>query len=365
MKASGADLAQALMLSGANLVFLGHQTYLMIDAITRSLYRLFVSRKNLLEWTTAAQSQTNSKSGILASLNLMLASVAIGFFAIAAAEFRTDNLWVTISPFAIAWVLAPLAAYRMSLSPKLEDALEASPEDRKSLRLIARRTWKYFESFVTATDSMLPPDNFQEIPKPTVAHRTSPTNIGLYLLSIASAREFGWIGLKAAVEKLEVTLATTKSLEKYRGHLYNWYDTTTLAPLEPKYVSTVDSGNLAGHLITLSRCLTYWTGSSLDSAACMDGIGDVLNIIDDDLTHLPNDRSGVKSIRRQFEAELVAFRRVLNKTSEAPEPVAVRLIELAVQSSKAHAAAARLAVELSSACWRQSVGLDQSTARYR
>ena len=348
MKASGADLAQALMLSGANLVFLGHQTYLMIDAITRSLYRLSFSRKNLLEWTTAAQSQANSKSGVLASLSLMLASVAIGFFAIAVAEFRTDNLWVTISPFAIAWVLAPLAAYRMSLSPKLEDALEASPEDRKSLRVIARRTWKYFESFVTATDSMLPPDNFQEIPNPTVAHRTSPTNIGLYLLSIASAREFGWIGLKTAIEKLEVTLATTKNLEKYRGHLYNWYDTTTLAPLEPKYVSTVDSGNLAGHLITLSKCLTYWTSSPHDSVACMDGIGDVLNIIDDDLTRLPNDRSEVKSIRRQLESELVAFRRVLKRTSDAPEPFAVRLIELAVQSSKTHAAAARLAVELSS-----------------
>ena len=348
MKASGADFTQALLVSGANLMFLGHQTYLMIDAIIRTLYRLIFSRKNLLEWTTAAQSQVNSKSGIFASYSLMLSSVAIGLFAIAATRFRADNLSVVISPFALAWILAPLAAYRMSLSPKLEDALAASPEDRKNLRLVARRTWKYFETFVTSSESMLPPDNFQETPKPTVAHRTSPTNIGLYLLSIVSAREFGWLGLKDALKTIEATMATVKSLEKHRGHLYNWYDTTTLVPLEPKYVSTVDSGNLAGHLIALSNCLSHWATSSAESVTCLDGITDVLNIIEDDLAHLPDDKGRLKPIRAQLETELVAFRRLLKKAREAPQPIAVRLIELAVQSSKTHAAAERLAAERNS-----------------
>ena len=348
MKASGADFTQAILVSGANLMFLGHQTYLMTDAIIRTLYRLIFSRKNLLEWTTAAQSQSNSKSGIRASYSLMMSSVAIGLFAIATAGYRSDNLWIVISPFAVGWVLAPFAAYRMSLSPKLEEELGASPEDRKNLRLVARRTWKYFETFVTASESMLPPDNFQETPKPTVAHRTSPTNIGLYLLSIASAREFGWLGLKDALKTIEATVPTVKNLEKHRGHLYNWYDTSTLAPLEPKYVSTVDSGNLAGHLIALSNCLSHWATSAAEQTTCLDGIADVLNIIEDDLAHTSNDKGSLKPIRAQLESELVAFRRLLKKVHEAPEPMTVRLIGLAVQSSRLHATAERLVAELRS-----------------
>ena len=116
---------------------------------------------------------------------------------------------------------------------------------------MARQTWSFFDTFVTAEQNMLPPDNFQEIPNAVVANRTSPTNIGLYLLSIVAAREFGWIGTCDAMERLEATFSTLGKLERFRGHLYNWYDTHDLRPLDPKYVSTVDSGNLAGHLLTL------------------------------------------------------------------------------------------------------------------
>ena len=121
------------------------------------------------------------------------------------------------------------------------------------MRLIARRTWHFFETFVTAEDHWLPPDNFQEDPKPVVAHRTSPTNIGLYLLSTVAARDFGWIGTLDAVERIEGTLGTMKRMELFRGHFYNWYDTRDLHPLDPKYISSVDSGNLAGHLIVLGN----------------------------------------------------------------------------------------------------------------
>jgi cyclic beta-1,2-glucan synthetase len=348
IKSIGSDFAQALAISGANLIFLGHQSCLMIDAIGRTLYRLIFSRRNLLEWTTAAQSQSNSKSGVLASYSFMQGSVAIGLFAIALAFYRVGNWWLIISPFAVAWMLAPLIAYRMSLSPKLEDALASSPGDRQILRLIARRTWTYFEKFVTAADSMLPPDNFQETPQPIIAHRTSPTNIGLYLLSIASAREFGWIGLRDTVKRLEATTATVKNLEKYRGHLYNWYETTSLTPLEPKYVSTVDSGNLAGHLIAVSNCLTHWINSPHDLTACLNGIADVLDIIEEDIKDIPNDRSVLKPIRKQLDSELIAFRRLLSKASEMPESVAARLIEMAVQSSKIYATLTRFLHEVDS-----------------
>ncbi len=353
MKSICGDFAQALAISAANVMFLGHQAFLMIDAIARTLYRLLVSRKNLLEWTTAAQSQSNSKSGIVASYSAMRPSVAIALLAFAIAMFRAGHIWVVIAPFVAAWILAPFVAYKMSLSPELEDALAASPEDRKTLRLVARRTWTYFETFVTASDSMLPPDNFQETPKPIVAHRTSPTNIGLYLLSIASAREFGWLGIRDTLKKIEATLATIKNLEKYRGHLYNWYDTASLLPLEPKYISTVDSGNLAGHLIALSNCLTHWMISSHDWAASLNGITDALHIVEEELAPLSNDKRSLKPIRKQLEFELAALHQLLKKAGEAPESIAVRLIELAVQTSKINATALRLAQEHKSAAGEQ------------
>jgi cyclic beta-1,2-glucan synthetase len=346
MKSIAGDFTQALAIAAANFIFLGHQSCLMIDAIGRTLYRLVLSRKNLLEWTTAAQSQSNSKTGIIASYHFMHGGVAFGLFTLIIAYFRAGDFWILLSPFAIAWIVAPLIAYQMSLSPKLEDALETSPADRKMLRLIARRTWTYFETFVTVSDSMLPPDNFQETPKPTVAHRTSPTNIGLYLLSIASAREFGWMGLRDTIKKIEATVTTVKTLEKYRGHLYNWYETTSLRPLEPKYVSTVDSGNFAGHLIAVSNCLTHWMNSPHDLSSRLNGIGDILDIIEEDIKGLPNDRSALKVIRTPLESELKAFRRLLEKTSERPESFTAQLISLAVQCSKIQVSATRLAVEV-------------------
>ncbi len=257
------DFGLVVALTATNLLFLGHQAGLMIDAIFRTLYRLIISHKNMLEWTTAAQSEANHKPGLLHNYSLMAASVVAGFLAVSVAAVSGN--WLVVMPFAFAWLLAPAIAFRMSLSPKLEDALATSPADRKTLRLVARRTWRYFETFVTSEDNFLPPDNFQEQPKPLVAHRTSPTNIGLYFLSIASAREFGWLGLADAVAKIEVTFAAMRRLETYNGHLYNWYDTTDLRPLEPKYVSTVDSGNLAGHLIALSNYCSHWMVQPADA----------------------------------------------------------------------------------------------------
>jgi cyclic beta-1,2-glucan synthetase len=126
------------------------------------------------------------------------------------------------------------------------------------LRLIARQTWRFFETFVTASDNMLPPDNFQEDPRPVLAHRTSPTNIGLYLLSAAAARDFGWAGTMETIERLEACFDTLRKLERLNGHFFNWYGTKDLRPLDPAYVSSVDSGNLAGHLIALANACEEW-----------------------------------------------------------------------------------------------------------
>ena len=148
-----------------------------------------------------------------------------------------------------------------------------------TLRLIARRTWRFFEQFVTAQDNMLPPDNFQEDPTPIVAHRTSPTNIGLYLLSVVAARDFGWSGTLETVERLEATFATMGKLERFRGHFYNWYDTVDLRALEPKYVSSVDSGNLAGHLLALGIACREIVTAPVGNPRWVSGLEDVVALI--------------------------------------------------------------------------------------
>lgn len=143
----------------------------------------------------------------------------------------------------------------------------ATEEELEDLRVIARRTWAFFTSFVTAEENHLPPDSVQEYPEQVVAHRTSPTNIGLSLLATVSARDFGWIGLADAVDRLEATVRTLIGLEHHRGHLFNWYDTRTLAPLPPRYVSTVDSGNLAGHLLVLAATCREWVETPVAAAS--------------------------------------------------------------------------------------------------
>ncbi len=334
MRSSAEDFGLQIALVATNLLFLGHQAGLMLDAIVRTFYRLFVSHRNLLEWTTAAQSEAGHKPGLSNNYSLMAASVIAGCLAVSAAAFSGN--WLVVMPFALGWFAAPAVAYWMSVSPKLEDALASSPEDRKTLRLVARRTWRFFETFVTAGDNYLPPDNFQEQPKPEIAHRTSPTNIGLYLLSIASAREFGWLGLSDAVEKLEVTLASIKRLETFNGHLYNWYDTTDLRALEPKYISTVDSGNLAGHLIAVSNYCSHWQLTPGDASTCLDGLGDILDIIQQDLNAIPDDRRTLRPSRKQLLRQIEDLRKSMTLAAQTPGMILMRMVEFGLQAANIH-----------------------------
>ncbi len=344
VRSSAEDFGLVAALAATNLLFLGHQAGLMLDAMIRTLFRLFVSHKKLLEWTTAAQSEAGHKPGVANNYSLMAASVITGLLALSAAGYSGN--WLTVMPFALGWLAAPAVAFWMSRSPKLEDALASSPEDRKILRLVARRTWRYFETFVTADDNFLPPDNFQEQPKPQIAHRTSPTNIGLYLLSIASAREIGWLGLADAVGKAEATFASMQRLEMFKGHLYNWYDTTDLRPLEPKYVSTVDSGNLAGHLIALSNYCSHWILQPGDTSACLEGIVDILDIIVEDLAAMPDDRRALRPVRKQLARQIEDLRRSLKSAAQAPETVLMRMVEFGLQAANIRATVVSMDADL-------------------
>ena len=283
----GADLFLAGTQIGLRVALLAEQAMQMTDAIVRTLNRLWVTRRRLLQWTTAEQAKSGTQPGVAGHyrrmpgtviVSMVTASLAGASLAGASLAGGAPGVWVIASPFAVLWLFAPAIAWWASRCPARGDHAPASAEDLQALRVIARRTWRYFEAFVTPGDQWLPPDNFQEDPKPVVAHRTSPTNIGLYLLSVASARDFGWIGLTDAVERLEATLDTMDKLERFQGHFYNWYDTTDLRPLDPKYVSSVDSGNLAGHLIALANGCEAWSAAPLTGKWVLDGTEDTLEI---------------------------------------------------------------------------------------
>ena len=276
--AAAAGLGRALVLGTLNLVFLAHRAVAYTDAIVRTLWRTGVSKRHLLEWTTAAAAQQQAKGTLGRSIRLMAGGLVPPVLALAVGAVQGwPQLFVAAVP-ATLWILAPVIAHQVS---RINDPVELAADDDEvaALRLVARRTWEFFVAFVTAADRHLPPDNYQESPVPLVAHRTSPTNIGLYLLTVVSARDFGWIGLSEAVDRLEATTSSVLDLEHEAGHLYNWYDTQTGQPLVPRYISSVDSGNLVGHLLTLAAACSQWQEDPTRAGCRPSGILDGLALV--------------------------------------------------------------------------------------
>ncbi len=304
--AVGADSKLALLQVGLLVTLVAHQAWLMTDAIARTLFRLFVRHRRLLEWMTAAQSQVRVRLDRRETYWWMRGGVALAIgAAIVVASLKPES-WPIAAPFVILWMLSPAVARWASL-PRDAAGTPLSDPDARALRLVARSTWRFFETFVTAEEHGLPPDNFQEDPAPVVAHRTSPTNIGLYLLSVVAARDFGWLGTHETVDRLEATLATMDRLERFHGHFYNWYDTHDLRPLEPKYVSAVDSGNLAGHLLALEAALRQMKAAPAAGADWRNGIDDGLRITRESVRLLADDRRTHTVTRKHLEGALDAL----------------------------------------------------------
>jgi cyclic beta-1,2-glucan synthetase len=255
MQPIAADLETAAGQICLNAIFLLDHAFLAADAIVRTIYRMVVSRKNLLEWQTAGQAEQRLAGKIPAR---MLLSSCLALAAAAYLLALPAPGGVFAAPLLACWVAAPLWAISLARRQPHTFVTALSDSDRTYLRRIALETWRFFEAYVTEEDHFLPPDNYQEDPLGVVAHRTSPTNIGVYLLSVVAAYDLGFITLRQVVDRLNATLSTMDKLEKREGHILNWYDTTTLEPLEPRYVSTVDNGNLAAYLWTIREaCVEF------------------------------------------------------------------------------------------------------------
>lgn len=206
------------------------RTWQMTDAIVRTLTRLLVTHRHLLEWTTAAQSRSSPRLNLGGFYRQMVGGMLLGLAVTAGIVVLAPSSWLIVLPFTLLWLTTPALALWASRPPVI--ARRLPPADAENLRLTARRTWRFFETFVTPDDNMLPPDNFQEDPKPVVAHRTSPTNIGLYLLSTIAAYDFGWAGINETAERLEAVFVSLGKLSRFRGHFFNWYGTQDLRALD-------------------------------------------------------------------------------------------------------------------------------------
>ena len=258
------DAATVLAQAVLTLTFLAYHALGTVRAIALTLVRLAVTRRRLLEWETAATVAARA-AGLVGQRGLqryardMAASpIAAGLVAVAIDRVDVGAL-PAATPSSCCGPWRPVIAYWLSL-PATARVRPLSSRERVMLRRVARKTWRYFETFVAAADAWLPPDNFQEAgdaPAPQIARRTSPTNVGLGLLSTLAAHDLGYISAETLARRIDRTLTTLEGLERHEGHFLNWYDTSTLAPLHPRYISTVDSGNLAAALMALAQGLQH------------------------------------------------------------------------------------------------------------
>ncbi|TYT27500.1 cyclic beta 1-2 glucan synthetase [Luteimonas viscosa] len=280
-----AHLRQASVSTGRNfahapltLACLPYEAWFSLDAIARTLWRMGISRRRLLQWSPSSEVERTLGDSLAGALRTMWFAPALAF-ATTALLLRTQPaaLWVA-APVLLLWAASPALMWWLG-RPRPRPRSNLDESQVQFLGRLARRTWAFFETHVTAADHWLPPDNVQEHPTLVVARRTSPTNIGLSLLADLAAYDFGYLPMGGMIERTANALRTLETLPRYRGHFYNWYDTQTLEPLPPHYISAVDSGNLAGHLLTLRQGLLGLRDAPILSPCTFRGLSDTFGLV--------------------------------------------------------------------------------------
>ena len=278
-KSAGRPLVLALL----TFIFLPYDTLICLDAILRSGVRMLFTRRGLLLWQLRSYANRNVRHTLTDFyMEMRVSPVLAVLLAFSLWQTRWEE-WFFWAPILLLWLMSPVVGWWIS-RPLSSPVPDLTVEQRRFIRASARRTWRFFADFVGPQDNWLPPDNFQEYPAQTIASRTSPTNIGMSLLANLAAHDFGYISAREFLRRTENTLATMEKLERYRGHFYNWYDTRTLQPLLPQYVSSVDSGNLAGSLLTLQAGLTELKDQPVLSSAAFQGMQDTLQVLAENLS---------------------------------------------------------------------------------
>src|SRR5680860_454188 len=274
----GQDILTMFTQFSLQFLFLPYQAFIMLDAMIRSIYRQFFSHRYLLEWETAADAEKRL-DGSLKTMILAMWSVILFVLAVSLTiHYSFPTKLGRFVPLVILWLASPWVAYRVSM-PIRHKKVILSVVEQQAVRRWARKIWAFFEEFINIEDHWLPPDNVQIDPPNDIAHRTSPTNIGLTLLANLAAKDFGYITLATVHERINNTLHILEGLDHWKGHIYNWYDTQTLLPLEPRYVSTVDSGNFVLYLLTLKSGLAQSLNKPLIDLEFVRGFKDTYNLL--------------------------------------------------------------------------------------
>lgn len=214
-----------------------------------------------MQWQTADDAERTSGKTLSNYISFMWQGSLIALIILYLAFMDSRNNGILMIPIATLWILSPIIAWYIGREND-NKTYNISPDDENMLRRLARETWGYFDDFVNEENNWLAPDNYQVKPYRGVANRTSPTNIGMGFTSSLAAYDFGYIDMTESVDRISKIMESLESLEKYKGHLYNWYDTLTKAPLMPRYISTVDSGNLAAYMWVLEESLKEYLNSS-------------------------------------------------------------------------------------------------------
>ena len=312
------EIRRGLVRAGIETSLLMHRAGLSLDAIGRALYRKGVSHKLMLEWRTAASTYRGGSAGEVAFMLRMASGSALaGAIALAVMQ-RGAVALVAASPYLLSWAVAPLVIWWLAGGREEREVAPVSRDEEVYLRGIARQTWRYFDDFVGPQTNWLPPDNYQESLNVEIAQRTSPTNMGLWLLACVAAQDFGWITLDEVAGRARQTLKTFDEMEKYEGHFLNWYHSLTTEPLLPRYVSTVDSGNLLGSLWTLARSMKELSRGPLFDEKPLRGLLDTLNILERELD----------GERAAFETELSEIRRLASEPHATAREVLETLARL-------------------------------------
>lgn len=314
------------------LAFLPYEAYFSLGAILRTNWRVLVTRKRLLEWLPSDRWNRDHGSGFLACCQSMwiapLTAIATAGYL---AATMPDTLEVAV-PMLFLWFVSPAIAWWIS-QPLVRREARLTTDQTAFLRNTARKTWAFFETFVTVEDHWLPPDNYQEHPAAVLAHRTSPTNMGLSLLANLSAYDFGYLSAGQLVRRSANALDTMATLQRYQGHFYNWYDTQLLQPLQPLYISSVDSGNLAGHLLTLRQGLFALPDHRILGARLFDGLSDTLTALAEAAADaatpaqvlLQQMQKDLKSASDSRPASLAAAQASLSRLATSAEQIAASL----------------------------------------
>ena len=272
------SLVRPLAQSGLALAFLPYEAAVCADAILRTLFRMVWSKRRLLEWKTASDSERGHTGTLPATIRSMIIAPALATTTFLAIVSYQPQVLPYAAPWLAAWWVSPLLAWWLS-QPIPKRTSKLSVDQRHFLETLSRRTWRYFEEFVTEKENWLPPDNIQQNPELVVAPRTSPTNIGMALLADLAAVDFGYCSAARFLERTQHTFDTLSRMERYRGHFFNWYDTRSLVPLNPRYVSAVDSGNLVANLLVLSSGCVELGDARVLPRRLFGGLRDTLRIL--------------------------------------------------------------------------------------